>query len=311
MKTWRKAVETYVSIRRAFGPKLKEVERQLLSFASFLEKENATFITVRLALQWARNTPSTRPAQWAKRLTAVRGFSRYCSAVDPRTEIPSWELLPFHAKRANPYLYAECEVRNLLKAALCLSPEDRLRRHTYHVLLGLLAVSGLRISEALNLRVSDVDLKEGVLTVRSTKNQQFRLVPLHLSVKEKLAEYRFRRDDYLAGRTGSEYFFVSQRGNRLDQAEVRRTFYVLSRKIGLRGPLDSHGPRIHDLRHRFAVETLVRWYRTGKDPERLMPVLSTYLGHAAIAATYWYLTACPELMRLPVKRLEERWRRTP
>jgi integrase/recombinase XerD len=135
-----------------------------------------------------------------------------------------------------------------------------------------------------------------------------RLVPLHPSANKELTRYRSRRDRYLVGRDASDYFFVSKRGNRLDGAEVRRTFYALSRQIGLRGPSDSHGPRLHDFRHRFAVGTLVHWYRSGEDVERRISVLSTYLGHVHVDDTYWYLTGCPELMGLAVKRLERRWR---
>jgi integrase len=189
-----------------------------------------------------------------------------------------------------------------------LSPDDALRRWTYYVLFGLLAVSGMRISEALGLRLHDVDLQNSVLTIRGTKFGQSRLVPLHPSANQELTRYRSRRDRYLLGRDASDYFFVSKRGNRLDGAEVRRTFYALSRKIGLRGPSDNHGPRLHDFRHRFAVGTLVNWYRSGEEVERRISVLSTYLGHIHVADTYWYLTSCPELMGLAVKRLERRWR---
>jgi integrase/recombinase XerD len=308
MNTLHQAVEAYVVMRRSLGFKLKEISKVLLGFASFLEEEQAAFITVPLALRWAQKTSSTRPAEWARRLTYIRGFARYYCATDPRTEIPPWGLLPFHPQRARPYLYTDAEVCNLLAAALRLSPDDVLRRWTYYVLFGLLAVSGMRISEVLGLRLHDVDLQNSVLTVRGTKFGQSRLVPLHPSANKELTRYRSRRDRYLLGRDASDYFFVSKRGNRLDGAEVRRTFYALSRKIGLRGPSDSHGPRLHDLRHRFAVGTLVHWYRSGEDVERRISVLSTYLGHIHVDDTYWYLTGCPELMGLAVKRLERRWR---
>jgi integrase/recombinase XerD len=170
----------------------------------------------------------------------------------------------------------------------------------------LLVVSGLRISEAIGLKLEDVDLSEGLLTVRGAKLGKSRLVPLHASTRQVLADYKSRRDDFLAGRPAS-YFFISQRGNHLDSGNVHRTFYQLSRQIGLRDPDSSSGPRLHDFRHRFAVETLLRWYRAGEDVERRLPVLSTYLGHVNVSDTYWYLTACPELMGLAIKRLERRW----
>jgi integrase len=167
-------------------------------------------------------------------------------------------------------------------------------------------VTGLRISEALNLQSKDVDLAEGILTIRCGKFGKSRLVPIHASTQTVLSDYAACRDHFLAGRPAI-CFFVSKRGTRLDGGEVRRTFYDLSRQTGLRSASASHGPRLHDFRHRFAVQTLVQWYRSGQDVERRLPILSTYLGHVHVADTYWYLSACPELMGLAVKRLEEHW----
>lgn len=307
MTNWTKTVRDYLSLRRALGFKLARAGTELADFARMLRREAADHITVPLALKWAHRTPSNRQSRAASRLSLVRGFARYVRAADARTEIPPYSLLPYRPKRARPYLYTDEEIRALLSTALQLSPDDALRPWTYHVLFGLLSVSGIRIREALDLRLSDVDLQTGVLHVQKTKVGQARLVPLHASARQQLKRYRSRRDRYLAGREASDYFFVSKRGNRLDGAGVRRTFYHLSRQIGLRGANDSHGPRIHDLRHRFATETLIHWYRSGVDAERRISVLSTYLGHVHVADTYWYLTACPELMGYAVKRLERRW----
>jgi hypothetical protein len=245
MNTLREAVESYLAMRRGLGFKLREAGKGLLDFASFLEQRGATYITTSLALEWAQQPSSAQPAHWAQRLSYVRGFARYRSAVDPRTEIPSSGLLPHCPGRARPYLYTDEEINHLL-------------------------------------------------------------VPLHDSTQRVLADYKRRRDDFLAGRP-APYFFISKWGKRLDGAEVRRTFYQLSRQVGLRDPDSSSGPRLHDFRHRFAVETLLRWYRAGEDVERRLPVLSTYLGHVHVSDTYWYLTACPELMGQAVKRLEQRW----
>jgi len=215
-------------------------------------------------------------------------------------------LLPHRTKRARPYLYSAEEIERLLDSALKLPPRTGLRPWTYHCLLGLLAVAGLRLGEALRLETRDVDLREGVLTVRGTKFGKSRLVPIDPSTCEVLAQYRERRDRFLAGRR-SDFFLVSGRGNHLDTGEVHRIFYALSRQLGLRLPGASHGPRLHDFRHRFAVETLLRWYRNGEDIERRMLVLATYLGHVHIDDTYWYLSAHPELMGAAVARLERRW----
>jgi integrase/recombinase XerD len=307
MKRWRHAVEDYLVTRRALGFQLKRAGRLLLGFAHFLKHERAATLTVARALQWAQQDSSVQLATQAQRLSIVRGFAQYYRAIDPRTEVPPTSLLPFRPKRARPYLYTETEVRRLLTAALDLSPEDALRRWVYHTLIGLLAVSGLRIEEALDLRLADVDLDAGVLTIRRAKFGQSRLVPLHRSSQKQLITYRERRQRHLAGREVTDFFLVNRRGERMDSSTVRYTFYVLSRRTGLRRIGHNRGPRLHDFRHRFAASTLIRWYRNGADIEQRLPILSTFLGHIHVADTYWYLTACPELMGLAVKRLERRW----
>lgn len=302
MSRLQKAVKDYIDMRRALGYKLREAALLLRDFVSFLEKQRASYITIPLALQWAQQNPAARPAEWARRLTCVRCFARHWSATDPRTQIPPWGLLPHRPSRARPYLYTDEEVRLLLKAALQLGG---LRGLTYYCLFGLLCVTGVRISEALNLRTQDVDLVQRVLVIVGTKFGKSRLVPIRPSTRKVLSDYVRSRHQVFD--RDLDYFFVSKRGNRLDGGQVRRTFYALSRQTGLRGPTASHGPRLHDFRHRFAVGTLIHWYRSGQDVQRLLPVLSTYLGHVHVNDTYWYLTACPELMGLAVKRLERRW----
>jgi integrase len=302
---WRKAVEDYVEMRRSLGFKLLDANVSLIKFASFLEQRNAPHITISLAMEWAQQDKMARPAEWAKRLSFVRGFARHWSAHDSQTEVPPNNLLPHRPGRAHPYLYSDDEIRQLLQAARQLPSPHGLRGPTYYCLLGLLAVAGLRISEARNLQTADVDLNEGILTIRGAKFGKSRLVPIHPSTRSVLSDYASQRDHFLA--RPPETFFVSGRGTRLDGGEIRRTFYYLSRQVGLRGARDSHGPRLHDFRHRFAVETLVQWYRSSQDVERLLPILSTYLGHVHVADTYWYLTACPELMGLAVKRFEDYW----
>jgi integrase/recombinase XerD len=305
MSTWHKAVEDYVNMRRSLGFKLREAMAILQNFATFLQDNDASHITIALALRWAQQNPAARPVEWAKRLSFVRGFARHWSAQDPATEIPPWRLLPHAAVRPRPYIYSDDEVQRLLTAAQQLPATGGLRGPTYHCLFGLLCVTGLRISEAINLQPEDVDLAEGILTIRGTKFGKFRLVPIHRSTQKVLSDYAARRDLCLAGQP-ARHFFVSQRGYRLHGADVRRTFYDLSRRTGLRDPSASHGPRLRDFRHRFAIRTLVHWYSSGEDVESRLPILSTYLGHVHLADTYWYLTACPELMGLVVKRLEER-----
>jgi integrase len=310
MNTLRQAVHEYLSLRRALGFKLIEAEGRLHDFVTFMEQRHERYITQSLALEWAQQRSSLQPASWAQRLSIVRGFARYRSATDPRTEVPADGLLPFKFKRTTPYLYSDDEIRRLLHAALQLpfrGERGALRPWTYYCLFGLLSVSGMRPGEARNLKLQDVDLTAGVLTIRGTKFGKSRLVPLHGSTCKVLAEYIAQRELRWAGRPVSSYLLVCNRGNRLDNGEIHRTFYRLSRRIGLRGDTDSHGPRLHDMRHLFATRTLVRWYQSGKDPERRMPILSAYLGHAHIADTQWYLNASPELMREAMRRLEQHW----
>lgn len=306
MNTLQEAMQEYLALRRGLGFKMHDAGLKLPEFVRFLEQRHASHITIELALEWAQQSTTVRPPEWARRLSFVRGFARYRSATDPLTQIPPPGLLPHRARRAKPYLYTNEEIERLLSAALELSPATGLQPWIYYCLFGLLSVSGMRISEALDLEVNDVDLNAAVLTIRGTKFGKSRLVPIHASTGAVLAEYLARRERFLAGRPAS-HVFVSSRGNRLDGGQVHRTFYRLSRQTGLRGPCASHGPRLHDFRHRFAVQTLLHWYRAGEDVERRLPVLSTYLGHVHVADTYWYLSAWPELMAQAMARLERRW----
>jgi len=314
MNTLHQAVQEYLRMRRDLGFKLAEAGKGLLEFTAFMRQHRATYITSELALHWAQQPTHLQPAQWARRLSFVRGFACYRSATDPRTQIPPPGLLPFKARRARPYLYSDEEIARLLRAAQGMRYRckyDALRPCLFHCLFGLLSVSGLRMSEALNLQLPDVDLDAAILTIRGAKLGKDRLVPLHASTCKVLQQYLAQRSQHWAGRDVSSYVFVSNRGHRLDAAEVHRTFYALSREIGLRGASDSHGPRLHDMRHRFATNTLVRWYQRDQDPERLLPVLSAYLGHVHVADTQWYLNCSPQLMRQAMRRLERCWEDRP
>lgn len=314
MNTLRQAAHEYLSLRRTLGFKLQEAGKTLLDFGTFMEQRHASYITQALALAWAQQPTNVQPAHWARRLSVVRAFARHRSAIDPRTQVPAPGLLPFQPKRARPYLYADDEIRDLLRAALempCRYERGALRPWIYHCLLGLLSVSGLRLGEARNLELQDVDLDVAVLRIRGAKFGKSRLVPLHASTCSVLADYIARRDRHWRARPVSSYLFVSSRGNRLDSADVHRTYYALSRQIGLRGLTDRNGPRLHDMRHRFATNTLVRWYRSNQDPERRLPILSAYLGHVHVEDTQWYLSGSPELMREAMRRLEQRWEDLP
>lgn len=305
MNTLRTALGDYVTMRRCLGFKLEQAAKHLLDFVSFLETRKASFITTKLALEWAQQPSSARTSTWANRLSAIRGFAVYRQATDSRTEVPPSDLLPTCFRRMKPYLYSNEEIERLLKAALEMPKASVLTRRTYYCFLGLLSVSGMRVGEAIGLKVADVDLCIGLLTVRESKFGKSRLIPLHESTRKALSDYADCRDKLL--QRSSTYFFISSVGTKLSNGVVRRTFYQLSRKIGLRGQKAKTGPRLQDLRHRFAVETLSHFYSHGENAEHWLPVLSTYLGHASINDTYWYLTACPELMEQAVHRLEQRW----
>ena len=311
MNTLREAVLDYLNLRRSLGFKLRETGKQLLGFVTFMEQCHASYITPQLALAWAQQPLTVQHAEWAHRLSVVRTFARHRSATDPRTQIPPEGLLPYRAKRAQPYLYSAEEIENLLHAALSLPAHGGLRPWTYHCLFGLLTVTGMRLGEARNLELQDIDLGKGVLTIRGAKFGKSRLIPIHASTCRVLADYLTRRNRRWATRPASSYLFVSNWGNQLDGGEIHRTFYALSHQIGLRGHSDSHGPRIHDLRHRFAVMTLLQWYRSGEDAERRLPFLSAYLGHVHVSDTFWYLSAWPELMQEAMFRLETCWEERP
>ncbi|WP_435171747.1 tyrosine-type recombinase/integrase [Falsirhodobacter sp. 1013] len=309
MNALHAALADYLQLRRSLGYKLHDAGLQLPRFVDFLIEHDVDHITIPLALEWARSPTTAQPSEWARRLGYVRMFARHLSASDKRTEIPPAWLLPHRSTRAKPYLYSDEEVRRLLAAALAMPVARKtasLRPWMYHCLLGLLAVTGLRISEALDLRIEDVDLDSGLLTIRAGKLDRWRFVPIHSSTCAVIADYIERRARFF-GRPVPTNLFLSNLGRPIDGSVVYRGFYALSQRVGLRPRRGGHGPRLHDLRHRFATQVLTRWYEEGRDPVRDMPVLSTYLGHVRVEDTYWYLSLSPELMTQAISRLERRW----
>jgi integrase/recombinase XerD len=308
MSALRQALDDYLALRHAMGFKLAAARSQLPQFVEFLDQHGQTFITTDWAVCWATQPHHIQPAEWARRLCLVRGFAQYCTSVDPRTEIPSPRLLPYRHQRRAPYLYSDAEIVQLLEAARHLSSPTGLRALTYTTVFGLLVVTGMRISEVVALDNADVDLAGGLLTIRHTKFRKSRCLPLHPTTQQALGRYVEQRDRVYPI-PQSPAFFVSEQGTRLPTCTVRATFVHLSRHIGLRGPRDSRGPRLHDFRHRFAVQTLVRWYQEDGDVERHLPELSTYLGHVKVSDTYWYVSATPELLGLATQRLEQAHRR--
>lgn len=294
-------VEDYLAMRRALGFKLQKESRLLRDLAAFAEAADVSTVTTDIAVAWAILPQNATPVWAAQRLSMVRGFARYLQAFDPAAQIPPAGLLPARTRRVTPYIYSDAEIAALMTAARKL--RNPLKAATFETLIGLLSVTGLRGSEAMTLDDSDIDAGRGLLTVRATKFRKSRQLPLQVSTLEALAGYQALRDQLCpAPATGS--LLVSTTGARLCQATVQPAFRGLLRQAGI--GRDSSRPRatIHCLRHTFAVKTLIGWYRDGQDVQARMPSLSTWLGHVAPAATYWYLTGTPELLTLAAARLE-------
>lgn len=299
------AVEEYLTVRRALGFKLHNEGKLLYDLARFIEKQGMSFITTNLAMQWAMQPKDAQPAWWAKRLSMVRLFAKYQNAKDQRTEIPPQQLLPYRYRRTSPYIYSDLEIYKLIEAAKQLLSKKGLRPHTYSTLFGLLSITGMRLREAINLTRRDVNLTDGIITIVETKFKKSRLLPIHASAQSVLGQYENLRNCLFPNPIDPN-FLISDRGTQLNACTVRYTFVRISRQIGLRKPSKSHGhgPRLHDLRHAFAVRTLLNWYRSDVNVEQQISKLATYLGHTHVNDTYWYLTGIPELLRLVVRRLE-------
>ncbi|MFC1707516.1 tyrosine-type recombinase/integrase [Planctomycetota bacterium] len=306
MSALQDRLEEYLAVRRSLGYKLREPACCLRKFVALADHEGSEHITVELALRWATQATKAQPATWAARLGMVRCFATWCNALDPRTEVPPKGLLPHRYRRKRPYIYRDAEIDQVVDAARQLPSAKGLRAPTYATIFGLLAVTGMRVSEATALDRRDVDLAEGILTVRRTKLDRSRFVPVHPTTRDALADYAECRDRAVMV-CFTEAFFISERGTRITGCSTRYNFAKVSRDVGLREPSGGHrhgrGPRLHDMRHRFAVRTLLDWYRAGLDVEREIPKLATYLGHVHVNDTYWYLEAVPELLELATARL--------
>ncbi|MDA8316924.1 MAG: tyrosine-type recombinase/integrase [Actinomycetota bacterium] len=300
MSELARQAEDYLRLRRSLGFKLTLHGRVLPQFVDYLDAAGATTVTTELAVSFAQLPQGVQPVQWAHRLSMVRGFARYLQAIDPETEVPPHDVFGARYQRPTPYLWQESEVLDLMAAARQLRPE--LCALTYECFFGLLWSSGMRIGETVGLQRDDVDLTRGVITVRQAKLGRSRLVPLQQSSTDALASYAAGRDR-LCPRPSSQAFFVSSRGTTLVPQLVLQVFHRLAVKTGLR--TGTKKPRVHDLRHSFAVRVLISWLRAGIDVETRMLALSTYLGHVNPVDTYWYLSISPELVELVAKCLDD------
>jgi integrase len=304
MSTLVQELDRYLSIRRSLGYDLGTSARVLRKFVAFAHGRKAQHITTDLFLAWKAEFGEANQQTWSARLGMVRQFALWLSGINPRNEVPPKALIPGRYRRARPYIYSEREIVRIVEEAARLPSPNGIRALTFTILFGLIAVTGLRVSEAIALDNGDVDPDNGVLTVRRGKFGRARIVPLAQSATDRLTTYA-RERNRLLGHTPKS-FFVSDTGKRPDDCSARYNFATVCQRIGLRPTqkFNKHGrgPRIHDLRHTFAARTMVNWYRTGKDPEREMIKLTTYLGHAVPEHTYWYIEAVPELLELAAKR---------
>ncbi len=294
MTSFAAHVNDYLQLRRSLGFKLEEHERLLRKFATHVDDLGAETVTVELALAWAleRDLPAGSVVA-ATRLLVVRGFARYMIGLDPRTEIPPAQLIPVRRQRRTPFIYTSADIAALMEQARD-GISYRLVAATHETLIGLLAVTGMRISEAIKLDRADVDWTDGLLLVRESKFNKSRYLPLHSSTIDALERYAAVRDRLCPNPLGAS-FFVSLRHGRLYDCAVQKTFRRVCQHAGV-GATAPFPPRLHDLRHSLAVNTLLGWYREGVDVHARLPVLSTYLGHLNPVYTYYYLSAAPELL---------------
>lgn len=299
MKHLRNALADYLTLRRALGYKMDKAERLVGQFVTFAEDRGETHVRTETALAWA-NLPTGAAAIWiSRRLAEVRIFARHLHALDGVSEVPPDDLLPARGRRATPYLYSSHEIAKLMQATSIL--RGSYVQATYRTLIGLLAVTGMRIGEAIGLDRDDFDADGGLVIIRHGKFDKARALPLHPSTVAALDDYLRRNDRPRPA--GMPPLLISSRGKRLRYTTVQQIFHKLLRHCGIAARSAACRPRIHDLRHSFAVSTIVDDYRTG-DPGSRLAILSTYLGHADPGDTYWYLSAAPELLALAGERLE-------
>jgi integrase/recombinase XerD len=298
--TLKGALEDYLALRRSLGFKLVRDGLLLEQFVVFCEQADARRVTSEQALAWVTLPAKASPSWLSMRLSVVRGFASYLQAIDPATEVPPVGWLPAR-RRSSPYLYSDTDIAELMAAARQL--RWPLSAATYETLIGLLAVTGLRIGEAIRLDRTDVSFEEGLLTILESKFGKARLVPIDPSTVMALCRYVQRRDA-LSPTPNEPSFFVHPTGNRLNYPSVQSMFHTLVRRAGLTSHPACREPRLHDLRHSFAMTTLLQWYRKGVDVHSQLPLLSTWLGHTDPKWTYWYFSASPELLTFAAKRLE-------
>jgi integrase/recombinase XerD len=304
MSILEERVDDYLRLRRALGFKLERHGQILPQLVAYLQAAGASTVTSELAIAWARLPTGAHPRHWAARLAVARGFAAYLQTIDPQAEVPPGDVFAVRYQRPTPYLWGQQDIERLLDATRTLTPP--LKAASHEALFGLLAVTGMRIGEALALEPRDVDLAAGVITIRAqvAKLERARLVPLHATTVQALHSYA-RIRERLCPDPRSSVFFLSATGGRLDHSQVNKTLRKITTELGLR--TETVHPRAHDLRHSFAVQALLEWQRSGIPIDERIAGLAVYLGHVSPAETYWYLSATPELMGLAAGRLHLRY----
>jgi integrase len=307
MKTLSQRLDEYLALRRSMGFDLSFDERVLRKFTTYGDENGFDRISTPLFLDWKANYGSADNNTWSCRLGMVRRFAFWLAEHDDRTETPSSQLVTGRYRRRVPYIYTPRQIADIVAEAGRLPSPYGLRAALWQTLFGLIAVTGMRVSEASSLDRQDVDLKRGLLTLRNTKNCKDRQLPINGGTVERLAHYAGLRDRLVPRQ--SSRFFIKEDGEPAGDCGARYNFAQVGRNIGLRSPQafnrHGHGPRIHDLRHSFAVHTILDWFRDGRDIEAEMYKLSTYLGHSEPKHTFWYIEAVPELMQLAAARAEQ------
>jgi integrase/recombinase XerD len=301
MKIISKGIQEYIQLKKSYGLKYQEGASTLLSFSNYCSKNKYKNITVNIILEWVQTYPNASRNNISKKLMILRGFTSYWKVFNDKTEIPPKDLFRYQKIRINPHIYSGSEVRKILSTSKKLGAEpgqsNPIRPYTFKTIFGLLASSGLRRNEAINLKRKDVDFINGTLMIEMTKFRKSRLIPVHPSTLKKLKAYAKFRDEVIK-KTKCDNFFIMNRGQAVDGDSIYYAFVHVCKMAGIRPTLEGTGyPRIHDLRHTFVVRAILGWLRDGQNIHSMMPALSTYIGHAEPADTYWYLTGVPELMR--------------
>ena len=308
MSTLAAEADDYLRVRRALGYKLERQGRQLAQFVAYLDGVGATTVTIEHAIGWATLPAGATGGYWSDRLSVVRQFARHLQTIDPACEVPAKGLLPYRRERPIPFLFTPADIERVMRAARGLRGE--LHAATMQTLIGLMAVTGIRVGEAISLGRDDLDRRERLIRVIDGKFNKSREVAIHQTTIAALDRYAEVRDR-VCPRPRSDAFFLSRNGTRLRYQCVRRVFMRLVAAVGLEDRSPRSRPRPHSLRHSFAVNTLRDWYASDLDVQARLPLLTTHMGHVTPASTYYYLTAAPDLLALAARRLEPIPERTP